>query len=226
MGGETIALAEELGHEVVAKVDKKEGYLNDFSLFDGKADVAIDFSSPSFTEELIRFALERKLPLVVATTGQSEYELGLIKKASEDIPIFLSPNLSLGLAQTIKAAKNIISAFPDADVEIVERHHAQKADSPSGTALFIAKKLSRRAVYGRVGKKKRGEIGISSVRCGNIVGAHEIIAAFGDEVITLRHEAQSRRVFALGALAAAEKIVNERNGLFDVFSLIDEDKIL
>ncbi|MBO4572963.1 MAG: 4-hydroxy-tetrahydrodipicolinate reductase [Clostridia bacterium] len=225
MGSLVKELAIENGNEVVAAVDIKSGYINDIADYEGDADVVIDFSLPQATEKVLDYAVRKSLPLVMAVTGHSPSERRKVISASKKVAIFYSPTLSIGVAASINAAKNILKAFPAADLEICERHHALKADSPSGTALFMAERLGYKPVYGRKKRRSRNEAGIASLRYGNVCGTHETIIAGGDEIITIKHEAVSRKVFALGALKAARFIVHESCGIYDVFSLLNEDRI-
>lgn len=191
-------------------------------------DCIIDFSHHSCVTALLDFALRRKIPVVVATTGHTEEELSEIRAASERIPVFFSANMSLGIALLVELAKTAARAMPDAEIEIIEKHHDRKLDAPSGTALMIADSIRevRPASYahnGRSGHGKRSfdEIGIHSVRIGNVVGEHEVIIGTDSQTVTLKHEAHSRALFAEGALAAAEFIVGRRAGLYDMMSLVE-----
>ena len=185
-----------------------------FSDFDGEADMIIDFSDHRCTNMLTGYAILRGCPCVIATTGQSEEELRLIESAAERVPIFLSANTSLGVAMLAEFAHRAALLFPGAQAEIVETHHAQKRDAPSGTALLLAKALKS----GNGAEK----IPIHSLRIGKCVGKHEIILSVGEETITLTHEAHSRTLFAVGALAAARFLLGKPAGLYDVQSLIKE----
>ena len=174
------------------------------------------------------FAVKNKIPTVVATTGHTDEERGLIAAAAKRIPVFHSGNMSLGIALLIELAKKTAEAFPEADIEIIETHHNRKIDAPSGTALMIANEIKTvrpesEITAGRSGYGKRaaGEIGIQSIRIGNIVGIHEVRVGTGNQTVTLKHEAHSRALFAEGGLAAAEFIVTRRAGLYDMQSLID-----
>ncbi len=186
-----------------------------------EADVIIDFSNHEGTRELTAYAVQRNLPLVVCTTGQSEEEKQMIQAAAEVIPVFFSANMSLGIAALTDLAKKAAALFPDADIEIVEKHHNRKLDVPSGTALALAdaiREVRTDAVYsiGRheYGKRTKNEIGIHSLRMGNETGTHEIYINTGSEVLTLSHSAESRAVFADGALKAAHYLVNQKPGLY------------
>lgn len=194
-------------------------------------DCIIDFSHHSATPKLLEFAVRNSLPVVLATTGQTEDELLSLKEAEKKIPIFHSANMSLGVALLTELAKKAASAMPDAEIEIIEKHHDRKIDAPSGTALMIANEICsvRPRAYtncGRSGRKKRteDEIGIHAVRLGNIVGEHEVIIGTQNQTITLKHEAHSRALFAEGAFSAAEFIVGCPAGIYDMKSIISGEK--
>ena len=202
----------------------------DESIDTSAIDCIVDFSHHAATEALTDFAVRSKLPLVIATTGHTEEELALIENAANKIPIFHSGNMSLGIALLVELAKITALALPEAEIEIIEKHHDRKIDAPSGTALMLAnsiKEIRPEATYnlGRSGHGKRtpAEIGIHSVRMGNIVGEHEVIIGTPNQTITLKHEAHDRALFAEGALAAAAFIVNSPKGLYDMQSLISAD---
>ena len=190
--------------------------------------VLIDFSHHSCTGELLAYTKKNKMPLVLATTGQTEEELSAIKEASKEIPLFFAANYSVGVTLQIELAKKLAANMPDAEIEIIETHHDRKLDSPSGTALAIAKAIKKvrpEAEFnmGRSGQAKRtpNEIGISSIRMGNIVGIHEVLIGTQNELITLKHEAFSRSVFAEGAIAAAAFLENKGPGLYNMKSMIE-----
>ncbi len=195
-------------------------------------DCIVDFSHHLATPELLRFAKERRLPVVLATTGHTEEEIKEIKSASADIPVFYSGNMSLGIALLIELAKNVAAAMPEAEIEIIETHHNRKIDAPSGTALMIANAICevREDAYTNLGRSGHGkrtleEIGIHSVRMGNIVGIHEVVVGTENQTITLKHESHSRALFAEGALAAASFLVGMGAGIYDMKSLVsDEEK--
>ena len=191
------------------------------------ADVIVDFSHHSLTRELLAFAVEKKLPLVLATTGQTDDERAAIKEAGSHIPLFFAANYSMGIAILIDLAKRTASFMPDAEIEIVEVHHDRKLDAPSGTALAIAEAVREvrpgsKIVCGRNGMKKResSDIGISSVRIGNVAGIHEVLIGTQNQTITLKHEAHSRALFAEGALSAAAWLMGQPAGLYDMTSMI------
>ncbi len=220
--------------EIVCGVDPlapegTEGCVRSFGECMAAADVIIDFSHHSLTEELVSFALERKLPLVLATTGQTEAERAAVLAAAEKIPVFLAANYSLGIAVLTDLVKKALSLYPDAEVEIVEKHHDRKLDAPSGTALalFGAVREVRpgaRAVTGRSGqgKREKDDVGIHALRMGNIVGVHEVIIGTQNETLTLTHEAHSRGVFADGSLKAARFLIGKAPGLYDMKDLLKD----
>lgn len=219
--------------EIVAKAaqdgEEKDGCIKLLDAYSGEADVVIDFSNHAATDTLLAYCMKRELPVVICTTGQTEAEKQSIKDASAVIPVFYSANMSLGIAVLCDLAKRTASFFPDADIEIVEKHHNQKLDVPSGTALLLAdaiKEVREDAVYniGRHenGKRTKQEIGIHSLRMGTEVGTHEIYIHNGSECITLTHEAESRAVFAQGAVKAAEFIIKQKPGLYNMHDLVGD----
>lgn len=196
--------------------------------FDGEADCIIDFSNHLATKDVTEYAVKRNLPLVIATTGQTEEELSIIRAASKEIPLFYSQNMSLGVAVLSCLAKITAKAFHDADIEIIEKHHNQKLDVPSGTAILLAdsiKSVKDDCEYniGRheYGKRKKNEIGIHAIRMGGEVGTHEIIFAMGSQVLTLKHEAENRSLFAEGALSAADFLTKQEAGFYNMDNILD-----
>lgn len=190
-------------------------------------DCVIDFSHHNATSDLLRFVKEHHLPLVLATTGQTEEERAAILAAATEIPLFFCANYSLGVALLVELAKKVAAAMPDAEIEIIEKHHDRKIDAPSGTALAIAdaiREVRPEATFhcGRSGQAKRtpNEIGIHAIRMGNIVGEHEVMIGTNNQTITLKHEAHSRALFAEGALAAAAFLQGKGAGLYDMKSMI------
>lgn len=189
------------------------------------ADVVIDFSHSDVTEELLDFSLRGRIPVVIGTTGHNREQLAKIREAARCIPVFYSRNMSVGASILLSLCRKVSKILKGScDVEIVEKHHRYKKDAPSGTALMIAGAVSKswggrdvNLVFDRSGAKgvrKLGEIGISSVRAGTIAGEHDVIFGLDDETITLSHTAQSRRVFAKGALLAAEFVLNKPAKLY------------
>lgn len=195
-------------------------------------DVIVDFSNHAFTEELLAFAADRKIPSVIATTGQTPDEMLAIHRASEFVPVFYSRNMSLGVNLLIDLARRAAKIARGFDIEIIEEHHSAKLDAPSGTALMIAEAVEKELnaapdyVYDRHLSHKardKNEIGIHSVRGGTIVGEHEVIFAGRNETLRIRHSAQSREVFASGALAAAGFIKNKAPGFYTMQELVRDE---
>lgn len=196
-----------------------------------KADVIIDFSHPSCTIPLLNYAKDNHIPAVICTTGLGEEQLAAINAASECIPVFFSANMSLGvnlMAELCKKAAAILGN--DFDVEIIEKHHNQKIDAPSGTALMladaVASSLPHPSLYeydrhSRRQKRDKNEIGIHAVRGGTIVGEHEVIFAGRDEVLTISHSAASKEIFAVGAVNAAVFLAQKSNGIYNMGSMVD-----
>ena len=198
--------------------------------YDGTVDCVIDFSNHAATGMLLDYCMEKGCPVVIATTGQTEEEKERIRAAAEVIPVFFAANMSVGIALLAELAERAARMFPDADIEIVERHHNRKLDVPSGTALMLANRIAdvregSELVIGRHenGKRRPQEIGIHSLRLGNEVGTHEIVISDGRETITLRHEAENRSLFAGGALAAARFLVGHSAGLYNMQSMLSGD---
>ena len=205
--------------------------------FAGTADAVIDFSSPSALENLLAYGVSKKRPLVLCATGYSAGQISAIEKAAEQIPVFRSGNMSLGinlLADLIRRACAVLgSAY---DVEIIERHHRRKVDAPSGTAIMLADAASSALPYTpnyvferQSCRQPRNdhEIGISAVRGGTIVGEHEVIFAGLDEVIELKHSAASRDVFAVGAIRAAKFIAGIRKpGLYNMGDVLESSSLI
>jgi len=223
-------MAPKKGAEVAAAVDpfvQEEGMLQTLDAFNGTADCILDFSNHAGTETLVNFAVERGLPVVVATTGHTQQELDMIQAAAKKVPVFHSGNMSLGIAVLRQLVQQAVKMFPDADIEIVEAHHNQKLDVPSGTALMLAKAAQEsrpdsNLLVGRHenGKRTKQEIGIHSLRMGNTVGIHEVIINTGTQIITLKHEAQDRALFAEGALAAGVFLIGKAPGLYTMDDIV------
>ncbi len=233
MGREVRASAERTdGAEIVMGVDpmipeSTEKCVRSFAECGAEADVIIDFSHHSMTRELLDFAVERKLPLVLATTGQTEEEKEAIRAAAGKIPIFLAANYSLGIAALTDLVQRALALYPDAEVEIIEQHHDRKLDAPSGTALalFEAVKEVRpdaRAVTGRSGqgRRQKEDVGIHAIRMGNIVGVHEVMIGTQNETLTLKHQAAGRGVFADGSLKAAAFLAGKAPGIYHMKDLL------
>ena len=219
------------GHTLAAGIDAfgGEGVLPSLSAFSKEADVVVDFSHHSAVIKLLDDARRMKLPVVIATTGHTEAERAAIEGAAREIPVFYAANMSVGVALLVKLAKEAARAMPDADIEIIEKHHNRKLDAPSGTALMLAnaiKDVRKEAqfVYGRGGQAKRekNEIGIHAVRMGNVVGEHEVILCTDSQTITLTHQAHSRALFAQGALVAAAYVASKAPGLYSMTDMLGE----
>ena len=200
--------------------------------FAGEADVLIDFSNPANFENIIAYATKNNIPCVICTTGLSKDQLALLAETAKKIPVFYSANMSLGVNLIIelasRAAKLLEGSF---DIEIIEKHHNQKLDAPSGTALAIADAISEslenapQYVYDRHSVRKKrepNEIGIHAVRGGSIVGEHDVIFAGNNEVITLSHSATSREVFAVGAIRAGIFLAGKPAGMYSMKDLVNE----
>ncbi len=209
--------------------DEGEGFYK--TLFDienpSDIDCIVDFSHHTCTPEILDFAIKNGIPTVIATTGHTKEELSKIYEASAKIPVFFSANMSLGVALLVELAKNASVAMPEAEIEIIEKHHNRKLDAPSGTALMIADEIAtvREGVYNKLGRSGQGkrmpnEIGIHAIRMGNIVGEHEVIIGTPNQTITLKHEAHSRALFAEGAISASAFVVGCKAGLYDMKSIV------
>ena len=190
-------------------------------------DCVIDFSHHSLTAPLLTYCKEKKLPVVIATTGQTYEEQALIAEAAKEIPVFFSKNMSVGIALLCELAKNTVKAFPDADIEIVETHHNRKLDAPSGTALMLAEAIESvrkglNRVLGRSGMQKRekNDIGIHAIRMGNVIGRHEVIVGTDSQTITLTHEAHDRALFAEGAVTAGLFLVGKPAGYYTMQDMV------
>jgi len=207
--------------------DTPKGYA-DLESIDVSCDVLVDFSHHSLLESLLDFGLTRSLPLVIATTGYSGAQEKAIEEASGKIPIFRARNFSLGVNLMVKLIQEAQALLKDFDIEIIEKHHNKKLDAPSGTAYLLADALNPQKEntysHGRLGKnarREKKEIGIHSLRGGTIVGEHSVIFAGLDEILELKHEAHSKKVFAKGALKAAGFLVHQSPGLYTMEDLIE-----
>ena len=220
-----------LGDAVVGKVsiDGENGVPRTFEeLGNVDADVLIDFSHHSVTSDLIAYAKAHPMALVIGTTGHTPEEKALITEAARELPVFFSGNMSLGIAVLCRLAKEAARFFPDADIEIVEVHHTRKVDAPSGTAhmIFHAIQEVRPEAYencGRSGEGKRtkDEIGISSLRMGNVVGIHEVHICTGTQTLTLKHEAVTRGMLAEGGVEAARFMLGKPKGFYNMESILE-----
>ena len=237
--GQTITgiVAEDEESEIVAGFDIAENDSLSYPVFtdmykcDVDADVVIDFSSSKGTDKLLEYCVDKKMPLVLCTTGLSEEQLNKVHEASKTIPVLKSANMSLGINTIMKLLKEATKVLAPAgyDIEIVERHHNQKVDAPSGTALALADTINEQLdneyeyKFDRSGdriKRPKKEIGISAVRGGTIVGDHEVIFAGIDEVIETNHHAYSKAVFGKGAVQAAKFLAGKEPGMYDMSNVI------
>ena len=233
MGREVRACAERDEHAcVVAGVDPMalaDGVcVPSFDECTAEADVIIDFSHHTMTGALLDYAETKKLPVVLATTGQTDEEKARIREAAETVPVFLAANYSLGVAALTDLVKRAVALYPDGEIEIIEQHHDRKLDAPSGTALSLFSAIQEvrpeaTANCGRSGQEKRmgKEVGIHAIRMGNIVGVHEVMIGTQNERITLKHEAFSRGVFAEGSLKAAAFLIGKAPGMYNMKDLIN-----
>lgn len=223
--------------EAVAGIDTYTGTANSYPVFeritdcDVEADVIIDFSTAKAVDALIDYSVDKGLPVVLCTTGMSEEQLKKLEGAYEKVAILKSANMSLGINTLLELLKKAALVFAPAgfDMEIVEKHHNQKLDAPSGTALALADSMNGALEnayaykFDRSKERKKREtyeIGISAVRGGNIVGEHEVIFAGHDEVITFQHTIYSRAVFAKGAVEAAKFLKGKKPGHYDMADVI------
>ena len=223
--------------EIVAGIDMYDGIKNTYPVFASlaectvDADVIIDFSNAKAVDALVDYCVEKKIPVVLCTTGLSEEQLQKVEQAYEKVAILKSANMSLGINTLMELLKKAATVFAPAgfDMEIVEKHHNQKLDAPSGTALVLADSMNDALEdaytykYDRSQERKKRdkyEIGISAVRGGNIVGEHEVIFAGQDEVIEFKHTAYSKAVFAKGAVEAAKFLNGKGAGHYDMADVI------
>lgn len=223
--------------KIVAGIDRFDDGRNEYPVFKNieectvHADAAIDFSHPNSLDLLLKVGIERNLPLVLCTTGYSEEQVAQIKEASKKVAILRSANMSLGVNVLLKLLANAAKVLAPAgyDMEIVEKHHNQKIDAPSGTALAMADAMNEALnneysyKYDRASvreKRDPKEIGIMAVRGGNIVGEHEVFFAGTDEVIEFKHTAYSKGIFGKGAIEAAKFLAHKAPGLYDMSNVI------
>ena len=219
-----------LGEDVVGKVsiDGENGVAKTFSeLGNVEADVVIDFSHHTAAADVLAYAKQIGAAAVIGTTGHTAEEKALISDAAREIPVFFSGNMSLGIAVLCRLAKEAARYFPDADIEIVEVHHNRKVDAPSGTALMLFNAIREvrpeaAAHCGRAGegKRKKSEIGISSLRMGSVVGVHEVHIHTGTQCLTLKHEAVTRAMLADGAVDAARFMEGKGPGMYNMENLL------
>jgi len=199
-----------------------------------EADVIIDFSFHGATSDILAYAEKKNIPVVLCTTGHTPEELDEIAEYAKRVPIFKSANMSIGISLITELCKRATAVLGgDYDIELIEKHHNQKLDAPSGTALMIANAINKASdsqyeyVYDRHTKREKRdkkELGISCIRAGTIVGEHEVIFGGKDEIITVSHSALSREVFAAGALRAAQYMSASEKapGIYDMEKMLSE----
>ena len=224
--------------QIIAGIDAYDKVANDYPVFTNifdcnvDADVIIDFSTASAIDDLLKYAVEKKIPVVLCTTGLTSEQLDNVQKASEKVAILKSANMSLGINTLMKILKVATEVLANRgyDIEIVEKHHNQKLDAPSGTALALADCITQVLnneydyTYDRSSRREKRpekEIGISAVRGGTIVGEHEVIYAGIDEVIEIKHTAYSRAVFAKGAVDAAKYLASKETGMYNMADVLN-----
>lgn len=225
--------------EIVAGIDLYDGIANEYPVFpslaqcDIKADVVIDFASAPAVDALLEYCVTTATPVVLCTTGMSEEQLAKVKEASSKVAVLRSANMSLGINTLMDVLKKVAPIFADAgfDIEIVEKHHNQKLDAPSGTAIALADAVNEGLEetysykYDRSQERKKREkkeIGIQAVRGGTIVGEHEVLFAGTDEVIEFKHTAYSKAIFGNGAISAAKFLAGKGPGLYDMQDVVAE----
>lgn len=222
--------------QVVAGLDMAENMSGEFPIYESLQDVnedvncIVDFSHPLAIDNLIDYALDKKLPLVLCTTGYDDEQISKMKSASQSIPVFFSMNMSLGINMLIDLAKKVNKVFGNQfDIEIIEKHHNQKIDAPSGTAYMIADAINSvnddkyHYEYNRNAVRKKrdtNEIGIHAIRGGTIVGEHEVLFAGRDEVLKISHTAMSREIFAVGAVNAIKFLSCKNPGMYSMSDMM------
>ncbi len=222
-------------YKIIAGMDKasdKDGEFpiyDDFSKVEAKADVIIDFSNRAILDDIISYASSSKTPVIFATTGYTDDDLTKINNLIDKLAFMQEGNYSLGINIMLEAARLLAKGLSDFDIEIVESHHNKKKDNPSGTAnmIFDAVNSARDNKLNKVmramthdDERKPTDVGISSVRAGSIVGEHRLIFAGVDEVLEVKHQAGSKKIFAIGALKAASFIVDKKTGRYDFKDVI------
>ena len=230
-------IAQDEDVEIVAGIDTYDEKKNDYPVYKSirecqiAADVVIDFSNAAAVDELLDVCVEKTLPVVLCTTGLSEEQLAKVKEAGEKVAVLRSANMSLGVNLLMKLLKDAAKVLAPAgfDIEIVEKHHNQKVDAPSGTAIALADSINEAMAdqyvynYDRSHERKKrekNEIGIVAVRGGTIVGQHDVIFAGADEVIEFHHTAYSKAIFGKGAVEAAKFLAGKPAGMYDMSDVI------
>ncbi|WP_255197042.1 4-hydroxy-tetrahydrodipicolinate reductase [Halorarius litoreus] len=226
-GGEVVAEADERGHAVLAlsrePTDEQRDLADLPAILRDEASVLVDFTVPGATVEHARIAAETGTPIVIGTTGFDDAQLDALDDAAAEVPILRASNFAKGVQALLRVVRAGVEALPEYDVEVTETHHHGKRDAPSGTATTVLDEIdSARGdaldrVYGREGNhvREQSEVGVHVRRAGTVRGEHEVMLAGDDEVLTLTHRAESRRVFAAGAVDAAEWLVDRDPGRYD-----------
>jgi len=236
MGKEILYAAKKQNNmNIVCGFDQTENKEGEFPVYNNienikeKVDVIIDFSVPVATFEVLKYAKRNNIPIVIATTGFDNDELGKIKELSKELPIFKSSNMSLDINLMASLVQKIAEVLRESDIEIIETHHNKKIDSPSGTAILLADAINKvfegekEYNFERMQKREKRnnkEIGFSSIRGGNIVGEHTVQFFSENETLEITHKSYSRQVFAEGAIKAAGFIINQPVGLYDMKDLV------
>lgn len=231
-------VAEDPTAVIVAGVDLFDGVENDYPVFkdinefSGEADAIIDFSKPEALSSILDYSVKTGIPAVIASTGYSEDELESMREASKKAPVLFSGNMSLGVNVLIDLLRKAVNSLPGFDIEIIEKHHNKKVDSPSGTARMLADAANEeldgqmKFVHGREGKDTKrtpDEIGVHAVRGGSIVGEHTVIFAGIDEIVEIKHTAMSKKIFAVGSVRAAHYMTGKPAGLYSMSDLFSAE---
>lgn len=234
MGREIAAICEDHQVRIVAGVDVKGEAYSAFPVFPSfdlcqlseKADVLVDFTRAETLNSVLNYAIAQRIPLVLAATGYQQADLEMIRQAAQDIPIFRSANMSLGVHVLKLLSRQAAHLLREFDIEIVEKHHNQKLDAPSGTAEMLYEAVANpqsEPIYGRHDRTQRrdkNEIGLLSVRGGTVTGEHEVGFYGQGETVLLSHSAQNRSIFAHGAMRAAQYIAGQAPGLYSMDDMV------
>lgn len=220
------------GYDINTEAKNSFPVYNNIENIKEKADVVIDFSHPAMLESIITYCKTNSVPAVIATTGMSDIQLNDIDELAKSVAVFRSANMSLGINLLVNLVKKAASLLEGKfDIEIIEKHHNQKIDAPSGTALMIADAISDTLsekpeyVYDRHSvrkKRSKTEIGLHAIRGGTIVGEHDVIFAGNDEIVEIKHTAMSKEIFAEGAVKAAKFVAGKAAGMYNMAQLIEE----
>ena len=236
MGNEIVnAVKKQSDAKIVCGFDKEEDKSGSFPIYNKiddikeNIDVIIDFSVPAATFKILEYAIQNKIPIVIATTGFNEEEVKRIEEISKQIPVFKSANMSLEINLMAKLVQKVAEVLKESDIEIIETHHNRKIDSPSGTAILLADAINKvfdnekEYNFERMSKREKrekNEIGFSAIRGGNIVGEHTVQFFGENEILEITHKSYSRQVFADGALNAAKFILTREVGIYDMKDLV------